>query len=80
MGYGDFKLFAALGAWLGWTALLPMILLASASGAVVGLVLKYRDRLRDGAYLPFGPFLAASALLMMVWGPVDVLRDLGLTL
>jgi len=80
MGYGDFKLFAALGAWLGWTALLPMILLASVSGAVVGLVLKYRARLRDGAYLPFGPFLAASALLMMVWGPVDVLRDLGLTL
>ena len=38
MGYGDFKLFAALGAWLGWTALLPMILLASVSGAVVGLV------------------------------------------
>ena len=80
MGYGDFKLFAALGAWFGWTALLPMILLASVSGAVVGLVLKYRDRLRDGAYLPFGPFLAASALLMMVWGPLDVLRDLGLAL
>ena len=80
MGYGDFKLFAALGAWLGWTALLPMILLASVAGAVVGLVLKYRARLRDGAYLPFGPFLAASALLMMVWGPVDVLRYLGLAL
>jgi len=47
---------------------------------VVGLVLKYRARLRDGAYLPFGPFLAASALLMMVWGPVDVLRYLGLAL
>jgi leader peptidase (prepilin peptidase)/N-methyltransferase len=80
MGYGDFKLFAALGAWLGWTALLPMILLASVAGAVVGLVLKYRARLRDGAYLPFGPFLAASALLMMVWGPVDVLLYLGLAL
>ena len=80
MGYGDFKLFAALGAWLGWTALLPMILLASVAGAVVGLVLKYRDRLREGAYLPFGPFLAASALLMMVWGPVDVLLYLGLAL
>jgi leader peptidase (prepilin peptidase)/N-methyltransferase len=80
MGYGDFKLFAALGAWLGWTALLPMILLASMAGAVVGLVLKYRARLRDGAYLPFGPFLAASALLMMVWGPVDVLLYLGLAL
>ena len=78
MGYGDFKLFAALGAWLGWTALLPMILLASVSGAVVGLVLKYRARLRDDAYLPFGPFLVASAMLMMVWGPVDVLLYLGL--
>jgi leader peptidase (prepilin peptidase)/N-methyltransferase len=47
---------------------------------MVGLVLKYRARLRDGAYLPFGPFLAASALLMMVWGPVDVLLYLGLAL
>ena len=80
MGYGDFKLFAALGAWLGGTALLPMILLASVAGAVVGLVLKYRTQLREGGYLPFGPFLAASALLMMVWGPVDVLRYLGLAL
>ncbi len=80
MGYGDFKLFAALGAWFGWTALLPMILLASVAGAAVGLVLKYRAQLREGGYLPFGPFLAASALLMMVWSPVDVLLYLGLAL
>jgi leader peptidase (prepilin peptidase)/N-methyltransferase len=80
MGYGDFKLFAALGAWFGWTALLPMILLASVAGAAVGLVLKYRAQLREGGYLPFGPFLAASALLMMVWSPVDVLRYLSLAL
>ena len=80
MGYGDFKLFAALGAWFGWTALLPMILLASVAGAAVGLVLKYRAQLREGGYLPFGPFLAASALLMMVWSPVDVQRYLSLAL
>jgi len=80
MGYGDFKLFAALGAWFGWTALLPMILMASVAGAAVGLVLKHRAQLRDDAYLPFGPFLAASALLMMAWGPADFVRYLGLAL
>ena len=80
MGYGDFKLFAALGAWFGWTALLPMILMASVAGAAVGLVLKHRAQLLDDAYLPFGPFLAASALLMMAWGPADFVRYLGLAL
>jgi leader peptidase (prepilin peptidase)/N-methyltransferase len=80
MGYGDFKLFAALGAWFGWTALVPIILMASLAGAVVGLLLKRFSQLREGAYLPFGPFLAGAGLLMLCWGPSAVLRWLGLTL
>jgi leader peptidase (prepilin peptidase)/N-methyltransferase len=80
MGYGDFKLFAALGAWFGWTALVPIILMASLAGAVVGLLLKRFSQLRAGGYLPFGPFLAGAGLLMLGWGPSAVLRWLGLTL
>ena len=80
MGYGDFKLFAALGAWFGWTALVPIILLASLVGAVVGLLLNRFSQLREGGYLPFGPFLAGAGLLMLAWGPSAVLRWLGLTL
>ncbi len=48
MGYGDFKLFAALGAWFGWTALVPVILMASVIGAVVGLAMKFSTGLREG--------------------------------
>ena len=80
MGYGDFKLFAALGAWFGWTALVPIILVASLVGAVIGLVLKRFSHLREGGYLPFGPFLAGAGLLMLGWGPAAVLRWLGLAL
>ena len=52
MGYGDFKLFAALGAWFGWQALVPIILLASVIGALVGIALKLAARLREGKYVP----------------------------
>ena len=64
MGYGDFKLLAAIGAWLGWQALLPVILVASIGGTVVGLVLKMRAELREGGYVPFGPFLAVGGLAL----------------
>jgi hypothetical protein len=60
MGYGDFKLFAALGAWFGWQALIPLILLASVAGAIVGIALKYASQLREGAYVPFGPISGHS--------------------
>ena len=75
MGYGDFKLFAALGAWFGWAALIPLILLASLAGIAVGLVLKSRQQLREQHYIPFGPFLAMAALVYMVWG--DFFTKLG---
>jgi leader peptidase (prepilin peptidase)/N-methyltransferase len=77
MGYGDFKLFAALGAWFGWTALIPLILWASLAGIAAGLVLKYRQQLRENHYIPFGPFLAMAAAAYMVWG--DSLMRLGWT-
>ena len=78
MGYGDFKLFAALGAWFGWPALIPMILLASLSGAVVGMGLKLGPGLRDGGYVPFGPFLALSGLWALLFGPDHFLQWIGL--
>lgn len=68
MGYGDFKLFAALGAWFGWQALVPIMLMASIIGAVVGIALKMRSQLREGGYIPFGPFLAGAGFAVMFWG------------
>lgn len=78
MGYGDFKLFAALGAWFGWPALIPMILMASVIGAVVGIALKFTTGLREGGYVPFGPFLAGAGFTAMIFGPQSILRVLGL--
>jgi leader peptidase (prepilin peptidase)/N-methyltransferase len=77
MGYGDFKLLAALGAWLGWQALLPIILLASVLGAVVGIAMKVGGALRDGRYVPFGPFLAGAGLLVMLVGTSTALGWIG---
>ncbi len=78
MGYGDFKLFAALGAWFGWQALVPMILMASVIGAVIGIGMKFSSGLREGGYIPFGPFLAFAGLFALVFGPHTVLAWLGL--
>ncbi len=76
MGYGDFKLFAALGAWFGWQALVPLILMASVVGAIVGIAMKFSHQLREGGYVPFGPFLVGAGLLAMVLGPNTVLQTL----
>jgi leader peptidase (prepilin peptidase)/N-methyltransferase len=68
MGYGDFKLFAALGAWLGWKLLPLVIVLSAATGAVLGIlmiVVRGRDR---SAPIPFGPYLAAAGWLAMMYG------------
>jgi leader peptidase (prepilin peptidase)/N-methyltransferase len=68
MGYGDFKLFAALGAWLGWKLLPVVILLAAAAGALIGiLMILWRGRDR-AAPMPFGPYLAAAGWLAMMYG------------
>lgn len=76
MGYGDFKLFAALGAWFGWQALVPLILLASVVGAAVGIAMKLKRSLREGGYVPFGPFLVGAGLIGMVLGPSTILHAL----
>ena len=78
MGHGDFKLFAALGAWFGWQALIPMILMASVIGAVVGLAIKFKGSLREGGYVPFGPFLAFAGMTAMVFGHAAILALIGL--
>jgi leader peptidase (prepilin peptidase) / N-methyltransferase len=65
MGYGDFKLFAACGAWLGWKMLLPLVLFAAAVGAVVGIAIL---ALRRDERIAFGPFLAAGGWLMLMFG------------
>ncbi|QKO22794.1 A24 family peptidase [Rhodoferax sp. BAB1] len=78
MGFGDFKLYAALGAWFGWTALVPIILMASVIGAIIGIALKFSAGLREGGYVPFGPFLAAAGLTAMIFGPQSILRSVGL--
>jgi leader peptidase (prepilin peptidase)/N-methyltransferase len=68
MGAGDFKLLAALGAWLGPMALLPLVFLASLVGAVLGLLMQARGQLRQGVYVPFGPFLAAAGMVLALTG------------
>jgi leader peptidase (prepilin peptidase) / N-methyltransferase len=78
MGYGDFKLFAALGAWLGWQMLLPIILLASAVGALFGIVIMIRQRRGKDTPMAFGPFLAIAGWLAMICGHAVVERYLGL--
>jgi len=68
MGFGDFKLLAALGAWLGWKMLLPILLAASFSGAVVGISLILfagHDRAKP---IPFGPWLILGGLIALFWG------------
>ncbi len=78
MGYGDFKLLAALGAWLGWQMLLPIVLGSAAVGAVVGIVIlaaKGKDR---GTPIAFGPFLAAAGWIMLLFGHDIVRSYLGL--
>ena len=77
MGYGDFKLLAALGAWLGWSMVLPIVLGASVIGAIVGIAMKLSGALREGRFVPFGPFLAGAGLVVMLAGPERVLDWLG---
>ena len=77
MGYGDFKLLAALGAWLGWSMILPIVLGSSIIGAVVGIVMKVSGQLREGVYVPFGPFLAGAGLVVTLAGAPTVLEWLG---
>jgi leader peptidase (prepilin peptidase)/N-methyltransferase len=69
MGYGDFKLLAALGAWLGWQMLPLIILLSSLVGAVVGITLIVALKHGRNIPIPFGPYLAGGGLIALFWGP-----------
>ena len=68
MGYGDFKLLAAIGAWLGWSMLPVVILLSSLVGAIVGISLIVLARHARSQPIPFGPYLAGGGLIALFWG------------
>ncbi len=77
MGFGDFKLFAVLGAWFGPLALLPIIVLSALCGAVVGLSLQWSGVIERGRAIPFGPFLACAGVLNLFIGPRLLAWTLG---
>jgi len=68
MGYGDFKLLAAIGAWLGWAALAQVLLVSAVAGALFGILATWRGRMRFEEPLPFGPFLAAGGVITLFIG------------
>jgi len=68
MGYGDFKLLAALGAWLGWQQLPLIILMSAVVGAIVGIALMAFHKHERSVPIPFGPYLAAAGWITMLWG------------
>jgi len=68
IGFGDLKLFAAIGAWLGWGALVQVLVVASAAGAVVGIAMLATRRLKHDEPLPFGPFLALAGCITLFAG------------
>jgi leader peptidase (prepilin peptidase)/N-methyltransferase len=68
MGYGDFKLLAAIGAWMGWQMLPLVILTSSLVGAVVGITLIVAARHGRNVPIPFGPYLAGGGLIALFWG------------
>ena len=78
MGFGDFKLLAALGAWLGWQMLPAIILLSSIVGAAVGISLIVTTRHGRNTPIPFGPYLAAAGVIALFWGPQLTRGYLGL--
>ena len=78
MGYGDFKLLAALGAWLGWKMILPIVLCSALVGAVVGIALMVRFGRDRSVPIAFGPYLAAAGWLMLMFGSEIVDGYLGL--
>jgi leader peptidase (prepilin peptidase)/N-methyltransferase len=69
MGYGDFKLLAALGAWLGWQMLPLIILLSAVVGAISGILMIVIKRHERSVPIPFGPYLAAAGWIAMLYGP-----------
>jgi leader peptidase (prepilin peptidase)/N-methyltransferase len=78
MGYGDFKLLAAIGAWLGWKVLPMVILLSSFVGAVIGIALIVFARRQRSMPIPFGPYLALAGIVALFHGAALNARYLDL--
>jgi len=78
MGYGDFKLLAALGAWMGWQMLPQIILLSSLVGAVIGVGMILLRGHNKNIPIPFGPYLAIAGWIAFIWG--DTINNAYLTL
>ena len=68
MGFGDFKLLAALGAWMGWQALPMIILLSSLVGAIIGTIILIKSKQGRNTAIPFGPYLAIAGWIALLWG------------
>jgi leader peptidase (prepilin peptidase)/N-methyltransferase len=68
MGYGDFKLLAAFGAWFGWQLLPQIIIVSSLAGAVIGITLILVRRHEQGKPIPFGPYLAVAGVIALFFG------------
>ena len=77
MGFGDFKLLAALGAWMGWQALPLIILLSSLVGAILGIALMIIKRRDKDIPIPIGPYLAMAGWITLLWGDNIMARYLG---
>jgi leader peptidase (prepilin peptidase)/N-methyltransferase len=73
MGYGDFKLLATLGAWLGWKPLFVVVLTSSLVGSIVGISMILLQKIGRGTQIPFGPYLAAAGWMTLLWGE-DLMR------
>jgi len=69
MGYGDFKLLAALGAWMGISALPMLILISSISGIVIAIIMSMTSKHQLNQPIPFGPYLTIAGFISLIWGP-----------
>ncbi|HET19482.1 MAG TPA: prepilin peptidase, partial [Chromatiales bacterium] len=77
MGYGDFKLLGAMGAWMGWQALPGIILLSSLVGAILGIAMMLLRGKDKNTPIPFGPYLAIAGLIWFFWGDAITALYLG---
>jgi leader peptidase (prepilin peptidase)/N-methyltransferase len=68
MGFGDFKLLAAMGAWMGWAMLPQIVLVSSVVGAIVGSIMLVTGKTRRQQPIPFGPYLAMAGWIALLWG------------
>ena len=77
MGYGDFKLLAAIGAWVGWQVLPVAIVVAAGLGAVIGSISLWLSRKGSDTRIPFGPYLALGGIVALLWGHAAVVAWIG---